>query len=208
MTDIHPHDDLAVYALDALDPHEREAVDAHLADCPECRAELDGYLETLGRMTVPEEPPDHVWTGIASQIRSPAPAPAATPTRSPSAPATPSSGGVVVRPARWQWMRSPGKLAAAAAVIVVLALGAVVVASQGGSGGIRGEAESAAGKSGATVVKLTTGDRQDAARVVITKGADYVIFDQLPKLPSSKTYQLWRTDEGVPSSLGVLGPGS
>jgi anti-sigma-K factor RskA len=98
-------------------------------------------------------------------------------------------------------------LAAAAAVIVVLALGAAL-ATRGGKGGIEGQAEEAADAKGSTVVKLTTGDRQDAARVVMAKGADYVIFDDLNTLPADKTYQLWRLDEGVPSSLGVLGTGS
>ena len=37
----HPLDDLALYALDALDPDEARAVEAHLAGCPSCRAELD-----------------------------------------------------------------------------------------------------------------------------------------------------------------------
>ncbi|MBC6447628.1 anti-sigma factor family protein [Actinokineospora xionganensis] len=32
---------LGAYALDQLDDHERIAVDAHLAGCPDCRAELD-----------------------------------------------------------------------------------------------------------------------------------------------------------------------
>jgi hypothetical protein len=36
----HDRSPLAAYALGALEPDEARVVDAHLADCPECRAEL------------------------------------------------------------------------------------------------------------------------------------------------------------------------
>src|SRR5919108_93067 len=45
----HPRDDLAAYALGALDPHERQAVDAHLETCASCRAEVDAYRAALVR---------------------------------------------------------------------------------------------------------------------------------------------------------------
>ena len=35
----------AAYALDALDAHEREDYEAHLAQCESCRAELAGYKQ-------------------------------------------------------------------------------------------------------------------------------------------------------------------
>ncbi|CAA9305520.1 MAG: hypothetical protein AVDCRST_MAG89-768, partial [uncultured Gemmatimonadetes bacterium] len=49
---------LAAEALDALDGPEREAVRAHLAGCPECRAELDGYREAAALLarTAPHRP--------------------------------------------------------------------------------------------------------------------------------------------------------
>jgi anti-sigma-K factor RskA len=66
---MHPHDDLAVYALDALSPDERAAVDAHLATCPACRTELDRHRETLALLSSDDEqPPDHVWQTIARQL--------------------------------------------------------------------------------------------------------------------------------------------
>jgi hypothetical protein len=39
MTSGHPRDDLGAYILGALDPAERDAVEAHLAECPACAAE-------------------------------------------------------------------------------------------------------------------------------------------------------------------------
>lgn len=188
--DTHPHDDLAVYALDALEPDERAAVDAHLATCAGCREELDAYRATLGRMTVPEEPPDEVWAGISEQIR------------------TTSDGDlpaevVPLAPRRRPWLRSPRVLAAAAAVVLVLGVGAVLVTLQG-SDSLRDQAVAAADDPDNTVVELTS-DSGEVARVVLTDGEDYVLFDDLPTLAADRTYQLWRTDDGLPTSLGVLG---
>ena len=47
---LHPHDELAAYAVDALDPDERAAVEAHLDGCAPCRAELAEHWETLARV--------------------------------------------------------------------------------------------------------------------------------------------------------------
>lgn len=174
---VHPHDDLAVYALDALEPDEHAAVDAHLAHCADCRRELDAYLATLGQMAVPEEPPARVWEGISRQIRTP----------------------VIQMESR---RRTPRWLLAAAAVVVVLGVGAVALTMGGGdSESVSDLAAAAARDPDSTVADLSL------ARVVVTDGDDYVLFDDLPALSSDETYQLWRTDEGEPVSLGVLGDG-
>src|SRR5439155_7189161 len=41
----HPIDDLAAYALGALDPEEARAIGAHVESCSRCRAELRTYSE-------------------------------------------------------------------------------------------------------------------------------------------------------------------
>jgi anti-sigma factor RsiW len=41
MSCAHPREDLGAYVLGALEPEERAAVAAHLAECPVCRAEYD-----------------------------------------------------------------------------------------------------------------------------------------------------------------------
>lgn len=181
----HPHDDLAVYALDALGADERAAIDAHLAACAACRAELDGYQATLGHMTVPEEPPDRVWEGIARQIGT---------ARAP-----------VVSLEERRPDRSRFLLAAAAAVVVVVGIGALLMAFGGGSTSVTEAADQAAEDPDSTLVELTDASGDVAARVVVTDDADYVVFDDLPALAGDRTYQLWRTDEGTPVSLGLLG---
>ena len=43
----HPHDDLAAYAIDALEGAERAAVEAHLAGCEGCTMVLDEFRQTI-----------------------------------------------------------------------------------------------------------------------------------------------------------------
>jgi anti-sigma-K factor RskA/putative zinc finger protein len=64
----HPLDDLAAYALDALDDAERQAIDDHLSRCYACRAELAGHHETLSVLAGDEAPPSAVWQRIAVGI--------------------------------------------------------------------------------------------------------------------------------------------
>ncbi|HEY8547371.1 MAG TPA: anti-sigma factor, partial [Acidimicrobiales bacterium] len=63
-----------------------------------------------------------------------------------------------------------------------------------------------------TLVTLPSPTGEPVARVVLADDADFdddfVLFDDLPALGDDRTYQLWRTDQGVPASLGVLGDGA
>jgi anti-sigma-K factor RskA len=60
---------LGVYALDALEPDEAAAVEAHVAICPRCRAELDAHREMAAALgnTVVALPPD-LWDRIAERV--------------------------------------------------------------------------------------------------------------------------------------------
>jgi hypothetical protein len=90
----HPLDDLAAYALTALDDAERREVDDHLAHCLTCQAELADHHETLAALSFEEAPPAGVWQRIASDIGAPAtPDPhAAGHTARPAQVARPASG--------------------------------------------------------------------------------------------------------------------
>jgi hypothetical protein len=63
MSCAHVRHELGAYALDALDPHEREAVAAHLAECPICMAEyariagLPALLAHAEGLEIPAAPP-------------------------------------------------------------------------------------------------------------------------------------------------------
>ena len=68
-SDAHPHDDLAVYAIDALEGDERAAVEAHIAGCAQCQAEVAAYRETLSMTIDDERPPPWLWDQIAADAQ-------------------------------------------------------------------------------------------------------------------------------------------
>ena len=67
-------DDLAAYALGALDEAEASALESHLKTCPECRAELATFTEVsegLLLATPPQAPPASLKRKIAAQLPAP-----------------------------------------------------------------------------------------------------------------------------------------
>jgi hypothetical protein len=56
MTCSETRDLLSAWLDQALDPHEREQVEAHLAGCPECRRELEGLRSTVTVLSRVEHP--------------------------------------------------------------------------------------------------------------------------------------------------------
>jgi anti-sigma-K factor RskA len=232
----HPLDDLAVYALDALDEPERALVDAHLAGCTACRAELDQHRTTLSHLTTPEEPPPELWDRIARQTAATppriaqAPGPGPEPAAGRLAPSDHMAPVVPLHRARdtaasgGEWTprhraRRPSRrgawLTAVAAVAVVLAgIAGVTAWSQRGDDEPATVAEMAAAAldhPDATVVPLASTAGGEAGARIVTTGdlTGYVLLDDLPRIHDGHTYQLWRVDDpNAPISLGVLGDGT
>lgn len=74
-----PHGDLAAYALGLLEPDEQRALEAHLATCPACRAELLRYEDVvgdLGAVTKPAAPLPGLRDRLVTEMRASDPAPA------------------------------------------------------------------------------------------------------------------------------------
>src|ERR1039458_5906632 len=76
-------EDLALYALGALDDAERQTVEKHLEECASCRRQLDllrGDLSLLALTTTGPKPPararQRLMSAIANEPRLPAAAPA------------------------------------------------------------------------------------------------------------------------------------
>jgi anti-sigma-K factor RskA len=60
---------LAVFALDAVESEEYERIEAHLAECPRCRAELDAHREVAAALgNSVESLPDGLWDSIARRL--------------------------------------------------------------------------------------------------------------------------------------------
>ena len=78
-------DELAAYALDALDDAERVEVERHLAECAECTERLRWLtpaVDVLPATVVQEEPPPALRARLMEVVEAEAPRPAQAPTRS------------------------------------------------------------------------------------------------------------------------------
>jgi anti-sigma-K factor RskA len=224
----HPFDEIAVYALDGLEPDEQAAVEAHLAGCLVCQAELDGHLATLARLTPDEPASPALWARIAESIAAEGaevlepprleavPYPGAPPSAEPRRRAerrrgrgAPGAGPRHLARRRRPWERVAG-LAAAAVVLVAAALGiGYVLGDRGEEQPDLADQADEAIDAGDPVATLATPDGAPVARVVVTDtGTGYFLADDLPTLEEGRTYQLWQLDGPQPVSLGTVGNGT
>ncbi|MFD4420657.1 anti-sigma factor domain-containing protein [Agromyces sp. NPDC058484] len=168
------HDDLAAYALDAVDAEERAAVERALAASAELRDEAEAYAETaaqLAGLAPPVAPPAELRARLMAvldttpQLATDA-SPATTTDASPAtdaaagaadaagadatavAPAAPAPAaaapGRAETEARRRWFQRPGAIIAAAAAAVVLIAGAVIGIGWPGPNGWGAQQERAA----------------------------------------------------------------
>lgn len=209
---------LGAFALDAVDSEERDVIDAHLAGCPRCRAEVEGYRETAALLAHGgERAPEGVWDRIATALDE-AP-PALDLTRITPAPADELSGR---REAKAAPRSIPLRVAAATmavAAALTLFLGVALGRTDDGDLGrlervvdamekvaVRDVALAALNDPGNERVELASADGQASAQVVrLTDGTGYLVPRSLADLPAGRVYQLWAVRSDAKISLGVLG---
>jgi len=209
---------LAVFALDAVDSDEQELIEAHLAECPRCRAELDAHREVAAALgNSVEQLPEGLWSSIASRLPvRPAEEPPPMPTLVREEPAPEERSATRFRtprpaPGRASRGRLPSVASlavAAAAVAAVLGVNLVHANNQISSLQHATPASAAAALRvpGHKVVDLESGRHVELARfVVVPTGQGYLLKSNLPTLSSAKTYQLWGIINGRAISLGLLG---
>jgi anti-sigma-K factor RskA len=212
---------LAAYALDAVVGAEVEDIEAHLIECPRCRAELDAYRDVSAAMGNSVEPlPEGLWLNISSRLpdrldEEPPPMPRLIFTNGGEESTRPDGQSKAEVKARLRGSRS------FLAVVGTIAVGAAAVATVLGINLVRADNRNsgyttAIGQTSALVAALdapghklvnldsATGDHE--AQFVITQGGlGYLVSDHLKALPSSETYQLWAINGGRSISLGLLG---
>jgi anti-sigma factor RsiW len=215
------HDDaselLGAYALDAVDSAEFEQIERHLAECPRCRAELDGYRDVAAAMGNTVEPlPVGLWSSIASRLPERADEePPPMPRLVSDTPERPAAVARAIRPSRQR-----GRLASMAAVALAAAAAATVL----GIGLVRADnqvnqdqqAIESQNASSSVVAALTTPGHKvvtlDSAThtrlaefVMEPDGRGFLVKSSLPKLSGKQVYQLWGIIGTQPISLGLLG---
>ena len=181
------HELTAGYALDALDPEERAAFEAHLGGCPRCQEELAALWEATG--------------ALAYAAAGPAPRPELRERLLASA-REERPNVVPLRPRRWVVPAAVSVAAVAAVVALALGLWAASLSDD------LDQARDAL--AGQRLVSSLLAD--DTARSVNLKGADgrlvvgddgraALVVRDLPAAPDGKTYEIWVIDQ-VPRRAG------
>jgi anti-sigma factor RsiW len=208
------HDEIAdllgAYALNAVDPDERDAVDAHLAGCPRCRDEVQGHREVAALLgNAGGDAPEGLWDRIASTLEEAPP---------PMRLSLPSGDASVIPLAPRRRQRGNRIVLAAvgtAAALTIGVLGVKVVQQDDEIDRISAALEDDGMLTAANLAlvdpravqsKLTSADgRFSASAVVLPDGTGFIMIHDLPALDDSRTYQLWgQTGSGL-ISLGLLG---
>jgi anti-sigma-K factor RskA len=178
-------DDLAAYALGALEPAEAAEFEGHLVDCERCRAELvrlTPAVEGLSTSVPRLEPPP----GLRKRIMDVVEAEAAVGTQVGSATASPR------RSRRWSWAWRPAPIAALATAIAIAFIAGF---------GLRGGDDATR-----TVTAQALTDTAVSAALVEHDGDWHLQVDKLPEPPADHVYEIWvqRGADVKPSSLFVL----
>ena len=159
------HEQLAAYALDALDDSERRDFDDHLASCDQCRAELEGLRDAAAALAyVPEgpAPPPALRDRVLKQVHSD-------------------------RPSNVVPLRRQYALPAVATFAAAAAAAAIVLAVWGSN------LSSSRDRQAEIAHVLATGKSHGLGPAQVVVGADrnaVVIADAGPA-PKGKTYELW-----------------
>ena len=216
---------LGVYALDAVDGDERQAVERHLQDCANCRREVSEHREVAGLLASGWLPaPEGLWDRIAARLEEtprPLRMPLAAvtqevppPTPPPAWEPPPAPPSPVVRLDEERRRRRPlGAMGRAVAAVGIAASVAVmgllgVAALNGGDepDDLIDVAAAAAERPDARKVVMRSPDGTlSADAVVLSDGTGYVLETNLPELPADRTYQLWAVVGTSKISVGVLG---
>ena len=193
MSDMHPLS--GAYAVDALDDIERARFERHLAECPDCTAEVASLREAAAMLSHSAEtgPSADLRAKVLAEISTVRPLP-------PRAPAQ----EVVHRHAR----RLP-RLVVAAVAAVVLAAGVGLTTwhpwdrNQSGQPSVAAQVMDAPDSKRQTLEVPGGG----SATVVHSRslGKAVLITKDMPKAPSDKVYELWLQDaEGVMNPAGLM----
>jgi hypothetical protein len=197
------------YAVDGLDDLERAAFERHLAECGECRAEVDSLREAAARLpeTTAAEPPAALRDRLLGEIATVRPLPPviAPPVIEPPATIT---GPADPARSRRRWL---APVAAAAAVVALLGAGSVVWhpwTDETSQPAPRLSAEDRV-RSAPDAVTVTSKVDGGKATIVASKSLNQFVVstENLPPLPAGKVYEMWLqdADEGmVPVDGGLM----
>jgi anti-sigma-K factor RskA len=184
------HELTAGYALDALDPAEREEFERHLAGCEQCQEELASFWEVSSALAVAAD----------------GPAPSAALRERILADARAEKQTVVPLESR---RRLSPILASVTAIAAAVAIGLGIYSISLGGQLDDTRAALTAQESAAAVLAdptaTTVALQSGSGRLVINgDGAAVLVLDDLAAAPAGKTYQAWIVEGQTPVSAGIF----
>jgi anti-sigma factor RsiW len=184
------HQLTAGYALDALDPAEREAFERHLAGCEQCQEELASFWE--------------VTSSLAAAADGPAPSTALRERILADARAEKQN----VVPLESRRRLSPvlvSVTAIAAAVAIGLGIYSISLSGQLDDTKVALTAQESAAAVLADPTATTVALQSGSGRLVVDgDGAAVLLLDDLAPAPAGKTYQAWVVEGQTPVSAGTF----
>ena len=201
---------LGAFALDAVDDDERDLIEAHLAGCPRCRAEVATHRETAALLAHGgDRAPEGVWARITANLEEAPPD---------LAPMASLDDARERRSRRSISMRAAAAMGAVAAALTAFFGWRIGVQDErldrvraeleeiAVQDGLRRAATAALADTGAEQVRLASFDGRTGVHVVrLPDGTGFAVADGLPPLPADRTYQLWALRQDAKISLGLLG---
>jgi len=209
----HPQyaDAIAAYALNALDAAEARALEAHLATCAECRAELAELrraVNGIGLNAIAEEPPSHLRAKVVNRAEL---------TRNTPGRTTQARSSSAIVP----WMIAAASIAlVAAASFYALMERQRVADALAGKSAADARVNTLQAQLGDLEARLNIINAPDVVRINLAGQPDapaasahvfmsakrgmVLVADKLPALAAGKTYQLWVVTKKAPVSIGTF----
>lgn len=222
MTDENDRDERLGYRLGAEDEQEARAFEDVAAEFalaadpveprPELKAALFAKLASTPQLPAQDAAaPDKTAHDAAAQDATAPDAP--EPPVAPAAPsAEPSAPGAAERAAQRRWFQRPALLLGAAAAAVVLFIGGAFVGSalSGSNAYTSQQASALAQINAAGDVQHATANVEGGGTATLVwsgeLGRSALVANDLPQLPSSKTYELWYIRDGQAIPAGTMEP--
>jgi anti-sigma-K factor RskA len=183
------HEQVAAYALDALDDDERETFERHLATCEQCRADIGGFREAAALMAVdadPVDPPPELRGRILEAARAERPN------------VVPLRRRTTARPLVWF------ATAAAAAAVVLAVWGGIKTHDLSNERSARQADRQALAVLADPNAQLTALKGGNGTLAVAPDGSAVLAVSSLSPAPSGKTYEAWVIKGSKPARAGLL----